>query len=67
MRTTQPISPMRTKTWEWEEYKMEIAMLIVGLLLGGCIAAAILCCMQINRICDYESEIQRLREKLNNK
>lgn len=46
---------------------MEIAMLIIGLLLGGCVAAAILCCMQINRICDYKSEIQRLREKLNNK
>lgn len=46
---------------------MEIAMLIVGLLLGGCVAAATLCCMQMNRICDYESEIRRLREKLNNK
>lgn len=46
---------------------MEIFMLIIGLLLGGCIAVTILCCMQINRICDYESQIQRLREKLNNK
>ncbi len=40
---------------------------IVGLLLGGCVALVILCCMQINRICNYESEIQRLKEKLNHK
>lgn len=37
------------------------------LLLGGCIAAAVLCCMQINRICDYDLEIKRLREKRNGK
>jgi hypothetical protein len=46
---------------------MEVAMLIIGLLLGGCITAASLCCLQLNRICDYESEIQRLREQLHNK
>lgn len=40
---------------------------IIGLLLGGCIALVILCCMQINRIGDYQSEIRRLKEKLNNK
>ena len=37
---------------------MEIAMLIIGLLLG---------CMQINRINDYEDEIRRLRTKERNK
>ncbi len=46
---------------------MEIVMLIIGLLLGGCVAVLILCCLRMNRICDYESEIQRLKEKLNNK
>lgn len=40
---------------------------IIGLLLGGCVAIAILCCMQVNRIGCYEQEIRRLREKLNNK
>lgn len=40
---------------------------IIGLLLGGCVAVAILCCMQVNRIGYYEQEIRRLREKLNNK
>lgn len=40
---------------------------IIGLLLGGCVAVAILCCMQVNRINEYASEIRRLKEKLNNK
>ena len=42
---------------------MEIAMLIIGLLLGGCVNFCILGCMQINRINDYEDEIRRLRTK----
>lgn len=42
---------------------MEIAMLIIGLLLGWCISFCILGCMQINRINDYEDEIRRLRTK----
>lgn len=44
-----------------------LAWLLVGLLLGGCIAAAILCCVQVNRISFYEQELHRLRQKLNNK
>lgn len=43
---------------------MEIAMLIVGLLLGGCVSFCILGCIQINRTNDYEDEIRRLRAKL---
>lgn len=46
---------------------MEIAMLIIGLLLGGCVSFCILGCMQINRINDYEDEIRRLRAKERNK
>ena len=42
---------------------MEIAMLIIGLLLGGC-AAVILCCMQINCVDRCEQEIRRLKEQL---
>ena len=42
---------------------MEIAMLLIGLLLGGCVSFCILGCMQINRINDYEDEIRRLRTK----
>lgn len=42
---------------------MEIAMLMIGLLLGGCVSLCILGCMQINRINDYEDEIRRFRAK----
>ena len=41
--------------------------LVIGLLLGGCIAAVILCCVQINSVNRYEQEIRRLKEKLNNR
>lgn len=44
---------------------MEVAMLIIGLLIGGCISTALLCCVQINRINFYEQTIQNLLEKLN--
>ena len=43
----------------------ELAWLFTGILIGGCIGISILCCMQINRISNYEQEIQRLKEKLN--
>ena len=42
---------------------MEIAMLIIGLLLGGCGSFCILGGMQGNGIKDYEDEIRRLRTK----
>lgn len=44
---------------------MEVAMLIIGLLIGGCISTALLCCVQIKRINSYEQTIQNLLEKLN--
>ncbi len=44
---------------------MKIVMLIIGLLIGSCISTAILCCMQINRINDYEQTIRDLLEQLN--
>ena len=40
---------------------------VIGLLLGGCIAAVILCCVQVNRITEYEQKIYRLKKKLNNR
>lgn len=40
---------------------------LIGLLLGGCIACAVLCCVQVNRVSKYQQEIHRLRKKLNNK
>lgn len=44
---------------------MEIAMLIIGILIGGCISSVLLCCVQINRVNEYEQTIQNLLEKLN--
>lgn len=44
---------------------MEIAMLIIGILIGGCISSALLCCVQINRVNEYEQTIPNLLEKLN--
>ena len=44
---------------------MAIAMLIIGLILGGCITTILLCCFQINRVNYYEQTIKSLKEKLN--
>ncbi len=41
----------------------EFAFLIIGLLVGGCVAFCILACMQINRINEYEAEIRRLKSQ----
>ncbi len=38
-----------------------------GSIVGGGVAAALLCCMQINRLNKYEREIQRLRDLLDRK
>ena len=46
---------------------MKIAMLIVGLIVGGCMTLTVMSCFIINRYNDYESEIRRLRAKLENK
>ena len=42
---------------------MVIAMLMIGLRLGGGVSGGIIGCRQINRINDYEDEIRRLRAK----
>lgn len=45
----------------------ELVWLLVGLLIGGCVSTAVLCCVQINRVSEYEHEIRRLRQKLNDR
>ena len=45
---------------------MEITMLLIGLLLGGCVTLGIMSGIALNRYNDYESEIRRLRAKLEN-
>ena len=39
----------------------EFLFFIIGILLGGCIGIAFLCCLQINRINDYESQIRKMK------
>lgn len=43
----------------------ELAWLITGILLGGCIGIMLMCCLQLNRINAYEAEIRSLKKKLN--
>lgn len=45
----------------------ELAWLLVGLLLGGCITMVLLCSLQLNRTRDYEAEIYRLKQELKRK
>lgn len=45
----------------------EFLWFLIGLLLGGIVATLVLCCLQINRINEYEAELQKLRSQLNNK
>lgn len=45
----------------------EFVSLLLGMLIGSCFGIAILCCVQINRICRYEREIRRLKNKLKKK
>ncbi len=40
---------------------------VIGLLLGFCLAIAVLCCVQVNRIRCCEQEIRRLKDKLNSR
>ena len=42
----------------------ELAWLITGVLLGGCIGIPVMCCLQLNRVNAYEAEIQKLKEQL---
>ena len=41
----------------------EFLWFLVGLFIGGIVTTLVLCCLQINRINDYEDEIRRLRTK----
>ena len=45
----------------------EFLWFLIGLLLGCIVATLVLCCLQINRINEYEAELQKLRSQLNNK
>lgn len=42
----------------------ELLWFLVGLLLGGCVATVVLCCVNIDRIDRYERQIRDLRIQL---
>lgn len=50
---------------EVNNHMISLICLLVGLLLGGCAAGTLLCCMQLNRVSRYEQEIRKLKEQLN--
>ena len=45
----------------------ECIFLLIGMLIGSSFGIVILCCVQVNRICRYEREIRRLKNKIKNK
>ena len=45
----------------------ECLWFLAGLIIGGLVATFVLCCLQINRINDYEQEIKNLRHEIENK
>lgn len=42
----------------------ELVFLIIGLLIGGCLAVTFMSCLQLGRINRYEAEIRRLKEQI---
>ena len=42
---------------------IKLLFLLLGMMLGGCVATVLLCCLQINRINAYEAEIRKLKKK----
>ena len=42
----------------------EILCFIGGMMLGGGVTLVYLCCLQLERINEYEEEIRRLKSKL---
>ena len=45
----------------------EFLWFLVGLFIGGNVATLVVCCLQINRINEYEAELRKFRSQLNNK
>ena len=45
----------------------EFLWFLVGLFLGGIVTTLLMCCLQINRMNDYEAELRKLRSELKNR
>ena len=39
----------------------------IAFTMGGIFGVVLMCCLQINRINEYEAELRKLRSQLNNK
>lgn len=46
---------------------IELLCFIAGLTIGGAIAIGFMSCFQLHKNNEYESQIQRLKNELNNK
>ena len=46
---------------------LNFIFLFIGLISGGIIACVLISCFQINKINEYEREIERLKNSNNNK
>lgn len=43
----------------------KLLCVIIGMMIGVCMAVLFMCCLQINRINEYEAEISGLKTELN--
>lgn len=42
----------------------EFLFFIIGLLIGGCLGIVVISVLQIDRICEYESQIRKLKSQI---
>lgn len=42
----------------------EFLFFIIGLLIGGCLGTVVVCTVQIERICEYEFQIRKLKTQI---
>ncbi len=42
---------------------IQLLFFLLGMMIGGLVSLVLLCCLQVNRINEYEAEIKRLKEQ----
>ena len=43
----------------------ELLFFVLGIIIGGLSATVIMCCLQVNKINDFEAEIKKLKQNCN--
>lgn len=43
----------------------ELLFFVLGIIIGGLSANVIMCCLQVNKINDFEAEIKKLKQNCN--